>query len=246
MTYDFSLEKKAALILTLGLALIGILLFVAGWLAGSQYALNTVVTPAVRPAAGQVATVNPAAGQPALPAGQAAPATVGVLPADGSSIDPTLLPPGVAPIAVEPLPEVAAGQPPAATNAGAAKPEAVAPAGALKNEAQNPAAASDGDAVVVKEAAPAAADASAGTTANSVFSVQVGAFLEATDAEKLAKELQNRGYTPNIFSGNDGELRQWYAVRIGVYADPKEAAEAASNFSKQEKMKAAVRPIDSL
>jgi hypothetical protein len=45
---------------------------------------------------------------------------------------------------------------------------------------------------------------------------------------------------------HDAQDRQWYSVRIGAYAEQSEAAHAAANFMKQEKMKAVVRPLGSL
>lgn len=36
------------------------------------------------------------------------------------------------------------------------------------------------------------------------------------------------------------------AVRIGVYSDKQQATNAAANFTKQEKMKAVVRPLEAL
>jgi cell division protein FtsN len=78
------------------------------------------------------------------------------------------------------------------------------------------------------------------------FSVQVGAYLEEREARRLVDELENKGYTPTLFSGLDAEARTWYAVRIGSYSNTKDAGQAASNFERQEKRKTAVRPTGSL
>lgn len=76
--------------------------------------------------------------------------------------------------------------------------------------------------------------------------VQVGVFLDEKDASKLLQQMERKGYAPTFFSGRDAEARQWYAVRIGVYSDKQQAAGAAANFTKQEKLKAVVRPVVSL
>ena len=76
--------------------------------------------------------------------------------------------------------------------------------------------------------------------------VQVGVFLDEKEASHLLQQMENKGYRPTFFSGRDAESRQWYAVRIGVYSDKQQAANAAANFAKQEKMKAVVRPVESL
>jgi cell division protein FtsN len=82
--------------------------------------------------------------------------------------------------------------------------------------------------------------------ASSSYSVQVGAYLEEVEARRVASELENKGYTPRVFSGSDAEARTWYAVRIGSYTSAREAGAAATNFSKQEGRRAAVRPAGSL
>lgn len=76
--------------------------------------------------------------------------------------------------------------------------------------------------------------------------VQVGVFLDEKDASRLLKEIEGKGYSPSFFSGRDAEARQWYAVRIGRYLDKQQAANAAANFTKQEGLKAVVRPLESL
>lgn len=85
-----------------------------------------------------------------------------------------------------------------------------------------------------------------GGRASSSYSVQVGTYLEEGEAQRVARELENKGYMPKVFSGLDAEARTWYAVRIGSYASAREAGTAASNFSKQEGRRAAVRPAGSL
>ena len=76
--------------------------------------------------------------------------------------------------------------------------------------------------------------------------VQVGVFLSEKDASSLLKQIESKGYAPSFYTGRDAEARQWYAVRIGVYSDREQAAKAASNFTRQEKIKAVVRPLESL
>jgi cell division protein FtsN len=76
--------------------------------------------------------------------------------------------------------------------------------------------------------------------------VQVGAFTEETEARRLGADLEQKGYTPAIFSGRDGGGRTWYAVRIGAYSTQQEAQHAAQNFTQQERLKTVVRPSKSL
>jgi cell division protein FtsN len=103
----------------------------------------------------------------------------------------------------------------------------------------------DPDPRLVQEAGSEAQTSDA-RTASSSYSVQVGAYLEESEAHRVARELENKGYTPRVFSGPDAEARTWYAVRIGSYTSARAAGAAASNFSKQEGRRAAVRPTGSL
>ena len=100
---------------------------------------------------------------------------------------------------------------------------------------------------VVSEAATENADQNTQPAIESDYvTVQVGVFLDEKEAGRLLQQMESKGYRPSFFSGRDAESRQWYAVRIGVYSDKQQAANAAANFTKQEKLKAVVRPVESL
>lgn len=101
--------------------------------------------------------------------------------------------------------------------------------------------------IIESTADDAASDADGKAAAQPEFvTVQVGVFLDQKEASQLLQQVERKGYAPSFFSGRDAEARQWYAVRIGVYSDKQQAANAAANFTKQEKMKAVVRPLESL
>ncbi len=99
---------------------------------------------------------------------------------------------------------------------------------------------------LIAEAGDEPGDGGEPRRAASAYSVQVGAYLSESEARRLVAELENKGYTPTVFSALDAEARKWYAVRIGAYASARDAGLAAGNFVKQEKLKAAVRPAGSL
>jgi cell division protein FtsN len=103
-----------------------------------------------------------------------------------------------------------------------------------------------GDAVKIIEEADAEANSAAGESDPEYVTVQVGVFQDQNEANHLLKDIERKGYAPSFFSGRDAEARQWYAVRIGAYSDRQQAVNAAANFTKQEKMKAVVRPLGSL
>lgn len=216
MTYDFALDKKAVIALVAGSVAIGILLFVAGLIIGRQW-------PATESTA--TASAAPANERAALPTEPVLNEEASAPPA--SAAPKTAKPPLPSPKqatetpmdqSVEPTPVAAPGEVPPVKIISEAEPESVAANG-------NP--------------QPAAAEPD-------YVTVQVGVFLEEKEAGNLLQQMERKGYRPTFFSGRDAEARQWYAVRIGVYSDRQQAANAAANFTKQERMKAVVRPVESL
>lgn len=113
-------------------------------------------------------------------------------------------------------------------------------------QAALPPAATNGEIKIIHEtAAEAATDENAASEPDFV-TVQIGVFLDEKEADRLLKDVERKGYAPSFFSGRDAQARQWYAVRIGAYSDKQQAANAAANFTRQEKLKAVVRPLGSL
>ena len=106
-------------------------------------------------------------------------------------------------------------------------------------------AAADGSVQIIQQA-EAEGDAAASESEPEYVTVQIGVFRDQNEANRLLKDIERKGYAPSFFSGRDAEARQWYAVRIGAYSDRQQATNAAANFSRQEKMKAVVRPVGSL
>ena len=129
-------------------------------------------------------------------------------------------------------PEAPQPKPPAA-------PAAIATAQAAK------APLNDGEIKIIQEAADDPANAAAELDPEYV-TVQIGVFLNENEANRLLHQIESKGYAPTFFSGRDAEARQWFAVRIGTYSDRQQAANAAANFTKQEHMKAVIRPVGSL
>ena len=126
-----------------------------------------------------------------------------------------------------------------------APPAAIAPPQEIAMQAPVPPAA-NGEIKIIQEAAVDAASEENAATEPEYVTVQIGVFLDEKDADRLLKEVERKGYAPSFFSGRDAEARQWYAVRIGAYSDKQQAANAAANFTRQEKLKAVVRPLGSL
>ena len=111
---------------------------------------------------------------------------------------------------------------------------------------QPPASQPAGDVRIIESTDNAAGQPDEAATEPEYVTVQVGVFLDQKEASHLLQQIEARGYAPTFFSGRDAEARQWYAVRIGVYSDKQQATNAAANFTKQEKLKAVVRPLEAL
>ena len=78
------------------------------------------------------------------------------------------------------------------------------------------------------------------------YTVQVGAFLQAKNANQFNRQLKNRGYDAYIYRFADKKMRQWHLVRIGDYVTVSEAAKARNDFKTKEKQPAVITHIDSL
>jgi cell division septation protein DedD len=217
MNYEFALDKKSAVSFIAGLVVIGVLLFLAGWIVGRQWPTAVSADTASTSTPDERSTVPQ---EPVLHEEAAA------LNADA---------PKSAKRNLELPKEPAQTAPPPATAAAAA---------VLPGASQ-----SVGEVRIISEAgkedASAVDDEKAANTTEYV-TVQVGVFLDEKQAGRLLQDMERKGYAPTFFSGRDAEARQWYAVRIGVYSDKQQAANAAANFTKQEKIKAVVRPFESL
>lgn len=73
------------------------------------------------------------------------------------------------------------------------------------------------------------------------YSIQVGAFRNASNSEKVIQDLRGRGYEPYVIEERGRSLLR--TVRVGRYADRQEAQRAASEFERSEGMDVIVRPL---
>lgn len=99
---------------------------------------------------------------------------------------------------------------------------------------------------VFEEPAPMAEPAVMKTAAADIpadggYSIQVGAFRNAANSEKVIQDLRSRGYEPYVIEERSRSLLR--TVRVGRYADRLEALRAASEFERSEGMDAIVRPL---
>jgi cell division septation protein DedD len=231
MTYDFAMDKKTVISVLAGWAVMGVLLFAAGWIVGMNWTTSGSASAAM-PGKTAGASENQ---QAALPKGPVisddAVQTDLALPAKTAG---TAQPDGASPGGVS-----GARQQPSAATAGGIPSNQTATAPGVDDQ--------EGLVQVADPEPPAASATSDKANVDSaVFTVQVGVFLDPNEANRLLTAMEKQGYAPSFFADRDAENRQWYAIRIGAYTDKDQAAKAAANFTKQESIKAVVRPRGSL
>ncbi len=204
MAYDFSLDRKAAITLSIGSVALLLLAFFAGLLTGIGWQSERDLMIAQRQQPARPAEITTAKAVP---------------PAKEPDTAPTA-PPG-----------------PSATATAAAEPPAIPPAPPAKEPAA-PATAPAGGA-----AAPATSEPTTrmSNSPGVQLTVQVGAFLDKANAEKLAERLKSEGYSSQIIVGGHAP-RQWNIVRVGPYHDWDEASEIAAALSRDQPTPAVVRP----
>lgn len=79
-----------------------------------------------------------------------------------------------------------------------------------------------------------------------IYSLQLGAFLDAKVARQLQTDLRERGYRAEIYTAVDSEQREWHAVRIGGFPTLAGASAAAATFTSRERIQALVRRSNAL
>ena len=214
--YNFLFDKKSLVLLLMGAVVAGGVLFFSGLLVGVQFGLPFEGAPAAaaRPAVPRRAALVPA-DRPCLPEPQAAP------------VAPQKSAPEAVPI---PEPEL---------RASAAPP--VEPEAFLSEPAPAPAPAPTVAQAMTRTSEPRATTVPAGGPGR--FSLQIGAFRDPVNSEKVIQDLVSRGYEPYVIEQRGRSVLR--TVRVGRYSGRSEALRAASEFRRREGMEAVVRPIGS-
>lgn len=194
MSYDFSFDKKSAILVLAGCIAVGVLLFLAGYILGLDR--------------GQTQTVVQA-----------------------NSVSQN----GQTPKNKQQSPSAEAEAPPSAE-----KPSASAPKAAPK-DTPPAASAADSKSEAAGDKSQPAKDAATDKD-KSTFSLQLGAFQTETNALKLRNTLRAKGYQVFLFRVQDANGNLWNTVRMGHYADMKEASHAAAKMTSKEQISAWVRP----
>ncbi len=220
--YNFLFDKRSLVLLLTGLGVAGGVLFFAGVLVGVQWGLPFDDAPtavSVRPAPKRAA-FQPA-DRPCKPVPEAAPAAPP--PAPLPDLFPRSESKRVA-AAPAPKPKPAPVQP-------APPPPAPVPAPAVAAVAVSR----------TPDPEPQVSPEPVGGSGR--YSLQVGAFRDAKNSEKVIQDLQAKGYEPYVVEQRGRSLLR--TVRIGRYADKAEALRAASELRRREGLEAIVRPIGS-
>ncbi|HUJ96870.1 MAG TPA: SPOR domain-containing protein [Stellaceae bacterium] len=231
---------------------------------GGDANLPDMARPAGAPLVGKPAAAPAAAQAMAAPAPTTAPAAAVLVPMPQSApaaAPRTAAPPTVAqaPAAANGSAQAAAAQPTAIEPVAVKDfrvglPLDVAPASPLRGRLVEAAHAAPRDLIIAPPAAAAAApQASAGPAAAPpitpaalpaaatmpaappfVFSVQVGSFLVKANAERLASELNKRGYAAQVLVAQSPGEPAWYPVVLPPVSDVATVARQAQEFADSE------------
>jgi cell division protein FtsN len=217
--YNFLFDKKSLVLLLMGAVVAGGVLFFSGLLVGVQFGLPFEGAPAAaaRPAVPRRAALVPA-DRPCLPEPQAVPAA------------PQKNVPEEAPI---PEPELhASAAPPVEPEAFLSEPvPAPTPAPTVAQASVQ----------AITRTEPRATPVPVGGPGR--YSLQIGAFRDPENSEKVIQDLVSRGYEPYVIEQRGRSVLR--TVRVGRYSGRSEALRAASEFRRREGMEAVVRPIGS-
>ena len=152
------------------------------------------------------------------------------LPAPASAPSPAAPPPS-APAPPESNPPVEAAAPPA--RQAAAAPPARAPEAAPP--ARSPAAVPPAPQAVIAPARPGAPPVASSSPAGARFAVQVGAFAQSGEAERLEAELRSKGLPVYVQPATGARESRW-RVRVGPLASRAEADKVAARLKAQDKL----------
>jgi cell division protein FtsN len=218
--YNFLFDKKSLVLLLIGAVVAGGVLFFSGLLVGVQFGLPFEGGPgaAHRPAVPRRAALVVPADRPCLPAPQAVPAAPQKnVPEAAPAPEPELRASAAPPVEPEDFLSEPVPEPAPAPTVAQASVQAI-----TRTETR---------ATLVPAGGPGR------------FSLQIGAFRDPENSEKVIQDLVSRGYEPYVIEQRGRSVLR--TVRVGRYSGRSEALRAASEFRRREGMEAVVRLIGS-
>jgi cell division septation protein DedD len=78
------------------------------------------------------------------------------------------------------------------------------------------------------------------------YAVQIGAFLQLENAQRLAESAGRKGYSARVVTISDSHGKKWHCVRAGNYPDQDQARKSATEIEGKLKVKTIIRPSNSL
>jgi cell division septation protein DedD len=213
MAYDFSLDRKSVVILSAGSAVILLLVFAGGVMTGITWRAEEDFIAANRSKPAAPKIREAATPVPGRPEKQE---TAAAAPPPEPAASAPAPPPAATSVTASAAPAAAATAPPV-TAPGAAASAAPAP-----SASETP--------------------VHSATVSGVQLAVQVGAFLDKGNAQKLVDRLKEEGYEPQIILAGHAP-RSWNIVRVGPYQDWDQASEIAAVLSRDQPTPAVVRPM---
>ncbi len=83
-------------------------------------------------------------------------------------------------------------------------------------------------------------------TAPTGYAIQTGVYLIKENAQSMVRTLRMKGYEPYVFQTLNNKGQKLYAVRIGDYRTLRQAASAANQFNKLERLPSTITAINSI
>jgi len=226
--YEFAISRKLSIVLALCCMSAGVLLFVAGAMTGVLLAPQDLAQRQTKPGS-SAAKLEASAKIPAAPKAESVqppPASqeATAQPSASATAPAQTAPVGAAnPISPQAVSSAAATAAPGATTvAGSPAPAAASSTGPVGSASAATPGAPGNNASSAANAQETAVSpkpmlASAPEIYPVSLAVQVGSFLVADNANRLARSLQQLGYPAEIVSRLDSRQRTWYVVRLGPY-----------------------------
>jgi len=216
--YDFSLDRKTLVFITVCCLVVGGLLFFAGTIVGLDRGSHETQARMEKEFSARLAAAKAAA--PPEEA-QSQPDDSGMAMSESPDPDPA---PGPA--------ERSSDSP--------SRPQLFPVAATMRS----PAITSEENSASEAEDAVAEEEADADSEPADDYSLQIGAFRSQDNAVRLRDDLKARGYAVYLLRTVDERGNEWHTVRLGHYRDRAEASGEAAAFSGETQLAAVVRPAN--
>jgi len=232
--YDFSLDKKTLIFISVCCLTVGGLLFFAGIIVGLDRGSHETQARMEKEFSARL-TAGAKQADPSGPSAASIPPELAESQPGNPAAAPAVPDPLESASAESMLASAPANQPQLLTVAGTSR-------SSVSSQLRRPVAVEENAAPADEEARNEdEEEADAGSEPATDFSLQLGAFRSQENATRLRDDLKARGYAVFLLRTVDARGTEWHTVRMGHYHDMAEASSKAADFSGETQMVAVVR-----